>query len=154
MDETKTVAAYFTGYFEGSYDGSYDTPEAEQPRADFIRLTNYQLMWAQVHGNFKDAAKRETFQPYPHWRELHDCCGRIVRQYAKDRAYWHGEITGARIMQDAMRLLKSLYDLNAPRWWIPLMRQMRGEGGAAPTKGSNFVRDADKFLARRNQNGR
>lgn len=133
-DRETTVAARFAGYFGEVYDGSYDTREAEQPRADFIRLTNYQIMWAQVHGNFKDAVKRETFQPYPHWKELHECCGRIVRQYAKDRVYWQGDITGARMMNDAMRLLRSLYGINAPRWWIPLMRQMRGEEIASPKK--------------------
>lgn len=126
-NDITTVAARFAGYFQGTYDGSYDTPEAEQPRADFIRLTNYLIMWAQVHGNFKDAVKREIFQPYPHWKELHECCGRIVRQYAKDGEYWDGEVTGARMMNDAMRLLKSLYGFNAPRWWIPMIRQMRGD---------------------------
>jgi len=127
-----TVAARFAGYFKDSYDGSYNVPESEQPRADFIRLTNYHIMWAQVHGNFKDSVKCETFQVYPHWRELHECCGRIVRQYAKDGAFWQGEGTGAHMMNDAMRLLKSLYGFNAPRWWIPLMRQMRGDETAAP----------------------
>jgi hypothetical protein len=129
-----TVEKRFAGYFGSTYDGSYNTPESEQPRADFIRLTNYQIMWAQVHGNFKDAVKRETFQSYPHWKELHDCCGRIVRQYAADGIYWQGEITGARMMNDAMRLLKSLHGFNTPRWWIPLMRQMRGDEIAAPKK--------------------
>lgn len=125
--ETRTVAERFAGYFQSSYDGRYNVPEAEAGREDFIRLTCYQIAWAQVHGSFKDKVKQETFTPYPHWRELHECCGRIVHQYAKDGEYWHGEATAARIMQDAMRLLRSLYGFDAPRWWIPLMRQMRGE---------------------------
>jgi len=124
---SKTVAQHFKGYFGGSYDGSYGRPEAEQPRADFIRLTNFNIMWAQVHGSFKDKVKEVTFTPYPHWKELHECCGRIVRQYEKDGEFWHGDITGARMMEHAMKLLRSLYGLNAPRWWIPLMKQMRGE---------------------------
>jgi hypothetical protein len=127
-----TVAARFAGYFNGRYDGSYDTRDAEQPRADFIRLTDFHIMWAQVHGQFKDAVKRELFTPYPHWTELHECCGRIVRQYASDGMYWEGPVTGARIMNDGMRLLKSVYGFNAPRWWIPLIRQMRGEEVSQP----------------------
>ena len=54
----ETVADHFHGYFGGNYDGSYHTPQADAARRDFDRLTDNCLMWTQVHGDFKDAAKR------------------------------------------------------------------------------------------------
>ena len=128
-DEQKTIAEYFNGYFEGSYDGSYGTPRADAPRDSFLRLTDCHIIWSQVHGSYKDKAKMVDFVPYQYWPELYECCAAIVRQWANDtvRHYWCGPATGARIMEDAMRLLKSRHGYNTPKWWIPCIRQMRGE---------------------------
>lgn len=131
----ETVAQHFAGYFKASYDGRQDD---EIARAEFLRLTNSHIVWTQVHGDFKDKAKAATFQPYPHWRELHECCGLAVREWSKDRyEYFSGNITCAKIMQTAMQILKMTYGLNAPKWWIPLMRKLRGEEQQQKPKGWN-----------------
>jgi hypothetical protein len=121
----ETVADHFAGYFEGSYDGQQSDDRA---RAEFVRLTNSYIVWTQVHGDFKDKAKAAVFVPYPHWRELYECCGMAVREWSKDKyEYFQGDITCARIMDTAMKILRMKYGLNTPKWWIPLMRTLRGE---------------------------
>ena len=122
MADNETIADHFAGYFARSYDGRQDDPAA---RADFCRLTNNYIMWTQVHGDFKNQAKAAAFVPYPHWRELHECCGLAVREWAKNRNMWSGDITCARIMDTAMKVLRMKYGLNAPKWWLAMIVQLR-----------------------------
>lgn len=123
MDDKKLVSEVFNQHFQRAYDGSKDD---EYARADFMRLTNFQIVWTQVHGDFKDVAKRATFQSYPHWRELHECCGIAVREtIAADKMCLYSDIMCARIMGAAMAILRSKYGFNAPKWWIAVMNQLR-----------------------------
>jgi hypothetical protein len=80
----KTLAEKFAGYFEHSYDGEQ---ENERGRLDFVRLTNYNIAWAQVHGDCKDIAARARFVPYEHWPELHECCGIAIRETIANDKY-------------------------------------------------------------------
>jgi hypothetical protein len=121
----ETVADHFQGYFGGNYDGSYHTPQADAARRDFDRLTDNRLLWTQVHGDFKDAAKRALFVQYPHWRELHECCCDSVREHSKLETQWVGGFTCAKIMRDAMTILRVRHGLKVPRWWLPMMDQLR-----------------------------
>jgi hypothetical protein len=115
----------FAGTFEGVYDGSQDN---EAARYSFVALTNYRIIWTQVHGDFKNAAKVVLFEPYPHWRELHECCGLVVRAAVKmDKTQIYTERGCARMMGDAMTVLMKKYGHRVPRWWIPLMQELRGE---------------------------
>ena len=127
MDEIKTVGEHFRGYFAGDYDGSYETRNSDRARLDFDRLTNLQLIWAQVHGNFKDPAKRALFVPYPHWPELHECCRDAVRAHTELGNYFYGGETCANIMRDAMTILRARHGLKVPRWWLPIMDKLRGK---------------------------
>lgn len=129
--EQSTVARQFAGYFIGSYDGQQDD---EQGRADFNRLTNFNIMWTQVHGDVKNATKRALFVPYAHWKELHECCGMAVRAHAVNGDDYYGNLTCAKIMQTAMEILRKKYGLNAPKWWIPMMMELR-EDKAKPKRG-------------------
>jgi hypothetical protein len=126
-DDIETVAEHFRGYFSSNYDGSYQTPQSDHARHDFDRLTNFRLIWSQVHGNFKDAAKRALFKPYRHWPELYECCRDAIREHAALETLYSGEATCARIMRDAMTILRVRYGLNVPRWWLPIMDELRGK---------------------------
>jgi hypothetical protein len=127
MSEYNTVGEHFKGYFVGEYTGSYHTPEADRARHDFDKLTDSHLLWTQVHGDFKDAAKRALFVPYPHWRELHQCCKDAIREHTALGTQYVGETTCAKIMRDAMTILRARHGLNVPRWWLPLMDKLRGK---------------------------
>ncbi|MBZ5534001.1 MAG: hypothetical protein LAO20_21430 [Acidobacteriia bacterium] len=127
MDEHTTVEEHFRGYFTGDYDGSYQTPQADRARHDFDRLTGFRLIWAQVHGNLKDAAKRALFKPYPHWPELYECCRDAIREHIALETEHSGGTTCARIMRDAMTILRVRHGLNVPRWWLPIMDELRGK---------------------------
>ena len=122
----ETVAEHFQGYFIGSYDGSYGTTASDAARIDFDRLTEFKLLWAQVHGNFKDAAKRALFKPYPHWPELYKCCQDAIREHGALETEFSGGTTCARIMRDAMTILRVRHGFNVPRWWLPMMDELRG----------------------------
>jgi hypothetical protein len=121
--ERKTIAQYFAGCFMGDYDGRQDDAAA---RRDFSLLTCHRIMWTQAHGDFKDIEKRLDFTPYPHWRELHECCGLVVHEAIRmdSRLQWT-QPQAARLMDYAMKVLRKKYGFNAPRWWIPLMNQLR-----------------------------
>jgi hypothetical protein len=135
----ETVVDHFQGYFTSeSFDGSYDTPQSHRARHDFYQLTNNIISWAQVHGNFKDAVKRAKFQPYEHWPELYDCCRRIVREHSALETQWEGGYTCAKIMRDSMNLLRELYGLNVPRWWLPIMDDLRGAKKKKPVPEKSF----------------
>jgi hypothetical protein len=125
--EYKTVEEHFRGYFSSTYDGSYHTPQSDRARLDFGQLTNLELDWAQVHGNFKDAAKRALFKPYEHWPELYECCRDAIREHSALETSYYGGPTCAKIMRDAMTILRARHGLNAPRWWLPIMDKLRGK---------------------------
>jgi hypothetical protein len=127
MEWMETVGERFQGYFVGDYDGSYHTPQADRARHDFDRLTDNRLLWTQVHGDFKDAAKRALFVPYPHWPELYQCCKDAVREHTALETQYVGGPTCAKIMRDAMTILRARHSLNVPRWWLPMMDQLRGK---------------------------
>lgn len=127
MAEYETVGEHFQGLFTANYDGSYHTARAEAARRDFDCLTNNSLLWTQVHGDFKDAAKRALFNPYPHWPELHECCRDSVRAHTDLETQFLGGVTCAKIMRDAMTILRERYGLNVPRWWLPLIDRLRGK---------------------------
>ena len=124
MDSYITLADKFNGHFQRPYDGRQDD---ELGRADFCRLTNNHIIWTQVHGDFKNVEKRALFVPYPHWRELHECCGVAVAESIKADPYcFYSDPACARIMGAAMVILRKKYGLNVPRWWIPVMNEVRG----------------------------
>jgi hypothetical protein len=131
----ETVAEHFTGYFTlDEYDGSYARSRKmsgaeDQARADFFRLTDNYLIWTQVHGDYKDRAKAARFKPYEHWPQLYESCKRAVAAHSTDAfdCSFNGSETCAKIMDTAMRILKMEYGLNAPKWWLPLIYQLRGK---------------------------
>ena len=98
-----SVKKQFEGCFEmTNYNGTHGTPESHVARQDFSRLTNGAIMWAQVHGDFKDAAKRVLFTPYPHWSELYQSCRAVFKAHCDvDTQYW-GPATNAKLMGDVM----------------------------------------------------
>jgi hypothetical protein len=122
-DDPKTVVEQFQGLFQHEYEGAQ---KDERARLDFMCLTNYKITWTQVHGDFKDVAARARFVPYPHWKELHECCGIAVREtIAADKMVFYSDIMCARMMGAAMQILMDKYGLKAPRWWYPLMKELR-----------------------------
>jgi len=123
----ETVADHFRGHFTGDYDGSYGTNKSHAARRDFNQLMDLRLNWAQVHGDFKDVVKRAMFQPYPHWPELYQCCRDVIREHEKLETQYVGTETLARVMRDAMNLMRARHNLNAPRWWLPMMDALRGK---------------------------
>lgn len=128
MWDHRTVGDQFKGFFTHPYDGRDNdgTTEYYRGREDFIQLTDYAIHWAQVHGDFKDAVKRALFVPYPHWPELHQACADVIRQHTKLGTQYTGRETCVRLMRDAMKLLRARHGFNTPKWWLPLMDQMRG----------------------------
>jgi len=125
MASEQTNAAKFAGLFEGTYDGRQ---EDEKARASFMAISNHRITWTQVHGDVKNAAKAVLFEPYPHWQELYECCGLVVRAAVKiDKTQIYTERGCARIMGDAMTVMMKKYGLKVPRWWIPIMQELRGE---------------------------
>jgi hypothetical protein len=120
------VRERYAGHFQlPSYDGSYGTTQADAARGDFAVLTNYEIGWAQVHGDTKNTVSRAMFEPYTHWRDLYAACRDIVRQHCElDTEYW-GPLTDAKIMGDVMTLLRKRDGLNVPKWWLPIMSKIR-----------------------------
>lgn len=122
-----SVAEKFKDRFTRPYDGSYDdSREVYIAREDFMQLTDYHISWAQVHGDFKDVVKRAMFIPYPYWKELHQACGDVIREHSKLGTEYVGRETCVRLMRDAMKLLRARHGFNTPKWWLPLMDQLRG----------------------------
>jgi hypothetical protein len=137
--DSKTVTQHFAGYFEldtyaGEYGsaGGYQPPAARQAGHDFDRLTDCVLVWTQVHGDFNDVAARATFQPYGHWMELYQCCKDVLREHGpgKLNTYYYGQLTNARLMGDVMSLMRRRYGLNCPKWWLAIMKKLRGQAPA------------------------
>jgi hypothetical protein len=124
MTTWSTLEEKFRGCFERIYRGNQDDRAA---RYEFGLLTNNHILWTQVHGDFKDLAKRLKFEPYPHWTKLHECCGHAIREAIKmDPKGLYCDSACAKIMDAAMVHLRTKYSLNAPRWWIPLKRKLQG----------------------------
>jgi hypothetical protein len=132
--ETRTtVKEKLVGFFtQPSYNGSYHdtsgflTDSSEEASNSFGALTDHAIQWAQVHGNFKDATKRAMFTPYPYWTELYDACQRVVRAHVDLGTEWWGPETGAKLMGDAMVVMREKYGHQVPRWWLPIMNRLRG----------------------------
>jgi hypothetical protein len=130
--DVETVKSYFEGTFEpgSSYDGGYHTDtdwsRDEQAQEAFRRLTDRRMSWCQVHGDFKSAVKAAMFQPYAHWPQLYECARDIVEQHRRLNTSFHGDITCAKLMGDTMALLRARYKLNVPKWWLPIMNDIRG----------------------------
>jgi hypothetical protein len=125
----ETIKDHFTSSFrEPEYDGSYQTPLAEAVRDSFAVLSRYNIQWCQVHGDFKNVVKRGLFEPYPHWRELYACCRTILNGHVALNTQFLGDTTCARIMGEAMSLLRAKHGYNAPRWWLPVMNKLRSNG--------------------------
>ena len=118
-----------TLFTEPDYDGSYHTennPETDSAaRESFRVLTNEALNWCQVHGDFKNAVKRAAYEPYPHWPQLYRCCRDVLKAHAELNTGFYGPVTCAKLMGDAMALLRQRHNLNAPRWWLPIMKRLR-----------------------------
>ena len=122
----ETVQEHFKEHFQlDFYDGSFGTKIADIAREDFNRLSAFNIMWTQVHGDVKDIVKRSMFEPYPHWTELYDCCKRVLKSHAELNTQFCGDYTCARIMGDAMALLRARHGYSAPRWWLPVMKRLR-----------------------------
>jgi len=124
----------FKGLFsQESYDGSYHdatgfrTAKSEEAAQSFGELTSGCLNWCQVHGDVKDATKRALFEPYSHWTELYDSCKRVLKAHADLKTEWWGDATGAKMMGDAMTVLRERHHMNAPKWWLPVMKRLRGQ---------------------------
>jgi len=126
MKDRETVKEQFAEVFtEPDYDGSYHTPLAESVRESFIELTGGCIVWTQVHGDFKNVVKRGLFEPYPHWAELYRCCRTVIEGHAALNTQFCGDHTRARIMGEAMALLRAKYGHNAPKFWLPIMNRLR-----------------------------
>lgn len=124
----KTITEQFADRFiEASYDGSYGNERADAARRSFDRLTDSKLNWSQVHGDFKDAAKRALFEPYEHWPELYRACRDVLRQHQALGTLYLGGYTCAQIMREAMTVMRRRDNLNVPRWWLPIMDDLRGK---------------------------
>ena len=122
--DRKLLSEMFKGHFENSYDGQQGD---ERARAEFMQLSNFHISWTQVHGDFKDLAKRVTFVPYPDWPQLYECCGLAIRAaIAEDKTTFYSDHQCARIMGAAMQILKTKYGKATPKWWYPVMLELRG----------------------------
>jgi len=122
----ETVESHFRGYFQlPAYHGEYGNEIGAIARRDFSMLTDSRISWAQVHGDFTDVAKRAMFQTYQHWPELYQAIKDVLEQHQQLGTFFNGAATCGKLMDDAMRLLKMRNGKNAPRWWIPLMKQVR-----------------------------
>lgn len=121
-----TVKEHFAGTFtEPFYDGSYHTPLAEAAHDSFSVLSHYHIQWPQVHGDFKNVVKRGLFEPYPYWPQLYECCHTILIGHADLGTQFLGDVTCARIMGEAMALLRAKHGHSVPRWWLPVMNTLR-----------------------------
>ena len=127
--EILTVKEHFADVFTApAYDGSYHTPIADYAEASFQKLTgDVYLNWCQVHGDFKNVVQRADFEPYPYWPELYDCCRRVLKAHVDLNTQFCGNVTCARLMGDAMALLRKRHGANVPRWWLPIMKRLRAD---------------------------
>jgi hypothetical protein len=137
--EVERVADYFEGTFApgSKYDGCYHTETArpdEEAREAFSRLTFGRIIWTQVHGDVKNAVTGAMFQPYPNWPELYECARDIVAQHRRLGTSFHGDITCAKLMGETMALLRARYQKNAPKWWLPIMKKLRGTEALTGTR--------------------
>jgi hypothetical protein len=112
-------------FTQSSYDGSYGTDAAIEARQSFSELTAESVIWSQVHGDFKNVVARGMFQPYPHWAELYECARVVLAGHAALGTEFDGDPTRARLMGDAMALLRAKYKANVPKWWLPIMNKLR-----------------------------
>jgi hypothetical protein len=127
-DEHVTVAEHFRGHFTApTYDGSYGTEQAYDVSSSFFTLSGSRMNWSQVHGDFKNVVKRGMFEPYPHWPELYDCARRVVKGNSDLGLSFCGDLTCAKMMSEVMTLLREKHGHNVPRWWLPIMGQLRGK---------------------------
>lgn len=127
-ENRRTVKELFADYFTGTYTGSYGNTESHLARRDFIQLTNSEIIWAQVHGDFKNVAKRALFEPYPHWEALYRAVQDVLKAHIDlDTEYW-GLLTNAKIMGDVMTVMRDRHGLNVPRWWLPIINKLREKG--------------------------
>lgn len=117
---------------QARYDGSYHdstgfrTPASDEAAASFSRISFGKIQWPQAHGDLKDAAKRVLFTPYPNWAELYECCKLVVKANIDLNKSWD-EQTAAKTMGDVMTVMRKKHDLNVPKWWFPIMKQLRGQ---------------------------
>lgn len=126
MPFTVGVENRFAGHFMlAGYKGTYGTNESAIARQDLAILTENLIVWSQVHGDFKDAAKRVLFQPYLHWPELYQCCKDVLREHIKLESAYLGPFTSAKIMGDVMTVMRARHKLNTPPWWLAIMRKLR-----------------------------
>jgi len=124
----KLNGLFSQAFYDGSYHDStgFRTAASEEAALSFYELTGHRLSnWCQLHGDFKDATKRAIFEPYPHWSELYDSCRRIVQSHSELKTEWWGEVTAAKLMGDAMTVLRERHHMQVPKWWLPIMRQLR-----------------------------
>ncbi len=144
--DVKKVSEHFAGYFQlDTYSGEYGSASGYQPPAariaghDFDRLTNNVLVWTQAHGDSKDAAARATFQPYPHWPELYQCCKDVLREHGTGKldTDYFGKFTNARLMGDVMTLMRRRHGLDVPKWWLAIMKKLRGQAPVKPQNGNS-----------------
>ncbi|MGD1025378.1 MAG: hypothetical protein ABR880_21555 [Candidatus Sulfotelmatobacter sp.] len=112
--------------YDGSYHGAdgFRTPESEEASESFRRVSFDKIQWSQVHGDFKDPAKRVLFTPYPHWAELYDCCRLIVKANIDLNKSW-SELTAAKIMGDVMTVMRKKHNMDVPKWWLPILKKLR-----------------------------
>ena len=115
--------------YDGSYHGAngFRTPASEEACGSFFELTHGNVVWSQVHGDFKSVVARGLFQPYEHWPELYECCRKIIEGHAALNTVFEGDDTRAKIMGESMALLKAKYGYRVPRWWLPVMNKLRGK---------------------------
>ena len=116
------------------YDGSYHdatgfrSPASDEAAESFSRISFGRIAWSQAHGDFKDAAKRVLFEPYPSWAELYESCRLVVREHIALNNSWNEPIA-AKIMGDVMTVMRKKYGLNVPKFWFPILKILR-EGEA------------------------
>ena len=115
-------------HYDGSYHDStgFGTPASDEASESFRRISYGRVAWPQAHGDFKDAAKRVLFEPYPNWTELYEC-SRLVVKATIDLdadAAWN-ELTAAKIMGGVMTVMRTKHGLNVPKWWFPILKVLR-----------------------------
>jgi hypothetical protein len=127
-----TVKEHFAEFFaQPVYDGSYHdtrgfrTDASEEASASFAALTNNIIIWTQVHGDVKNAVARAACIQYPNWPELYSCCRDVIRAHGELGSEFWGPLTCAKLMGDAMQLLRGRHKVNVPRWWLPIMSKLR-----------------------------